>query len=211
MGFIYAFKLKDSQEYRYIGKTINLKHRYIAHKNSSERGENLPIYRWIRSKGLSNIEMIVLEESEDQKLQDLEKLWITKIKDRGDRLLNLTDGGEGTLGYRHTEMQKKEWSDKRKGSITGDKNPNYGKFGPDHPSYGRKFSEETKQKLSEQKLGKNNPNYGKKIPEQTRVKMSLAQKGRPRPRSARSAHVRYHINLKGFSERCNYCTEENND
>jgi group I intron endonuclease len=211
MGFIYAFKLKNKEEYRYIGKTINIKNRYVAHKNSAERGENLPIYRWIRSKGIDNIEMVILEESDDNTLQDLEKLWIAKIKKRGDRLLNLTEGGEGSLGYMHSEEQKKKWSEQRRGSITGEKNPNYGKFGPAHPAYGRKFSEETKQKLSEQKMGENNPNYGKSIPDETRIKMSLAQKGRPRPKSARSAHVRYHINLNGFSEKCNYCIEEKND
>jgi group I intron endonuclease len=211
MGFIYAFKLKNSTEYRYVGKTVNIRNRFIAHKNSAERGENLPLYRWIRSKGIDNVEIVVLQEAEDSVLQDLEVSWIYQIKNRGDRLLNLTDGGEGTLGYRHKEEQKKKWSEERKGSITGVKNPNYGKFGPQHPAYGRKLSEETKKRLSEQKMGENNPNYGKSLNEETKRKMSLAQKGRPRPSSARSAHVRYHINQKGFSEKCKYCIEEKND
>ena len=114
-------------------------------------------------------------------------------------------------GEKHSDEQKRKWSEERKGSITGVKNPNYGKFGPSHPSYGRKLSEEAKQKLSKERLGEKNPNYGKSASEETRKKLSLAQKGKPKPKSARSAHVRYHVNLKGFSERCNYCTEENND
>jgi group I intron endonuclease len=211
MGFIYALKLKDSEEYRYIGKTVNLHKRFTEHKNSAARGENLPIYRWIKSKGIENIEMITLAEGDDSELATLEIEWIARIRKSSHRLLNLTDGGEGATGYRHSEEIKKKWSKERKGSISGSKNPNYGKFGPAHPAYGRKLSEETKEKLAEQKRGANNPNYGKAIPEETKKKMSLAQKGRPRPKSARSAHVRYHVNLDGFSEKCKWCLEEKND
>jgi group I intron endonuclease len=114
-------------------------------------------------------------------------------------------------GRKHSEEQKKKWSEQRKGSITGEKNPNYRKFGPAHPSYGRKLSEETKQRLSEQKRGKNNPNYGKPLSEETRKKLSVAQKGKPKPKSARSAHTRYHVNRNGFSDKCKYCLEEKND
>jgi group I intron endonuclease len=111
-------------------------------------------------------------------------------------------------GAKHSEEQKKKWSEQRKGSITGEKNPNYGKFGPSHPSYGRRLSEETKEKLSIQKMGSNNPNYGKVYTEEEKEAMSKARKGKPMPSSSRSAHTRYHINLGGFSEKCKYCTEE---
>jgi group I intron endonuclease len=112
-----------------------------------------------------------------------------------------------SYGPRHSEEQKAKWSQDRKGSITGEKNPNYGKFGPDHPSYGRKISEEAKKKLSEQRMGKNNPNYGKKYSEEERKEMSRVRKGKPMPSSSRSAHTRYHVNLGGFSEKCKYCKE----
>tara|TARA_B110000977_G_C10864877_1_gene411214 strand:- start:50 stop:682 length:633 start_codon:yes stop_codon:yes gene_type:complete len=209
MGFVYALKLNNNDEYRYIGKTINIRKRFTSHKRSAKKGENLPVYRWMKAKGVENIELLVLEEADNESLFELERSWILKSRLGGHRLLNLTDGGEGAMGYRHTEKQKKEWSEERKGSIAGEKNPNYGKFGPAHPSYGRKCSEETKQRLSDKKRGENNPNYGKSASQETKLKMSLAQKGRPRPSSARSAHTRWHVNKNKASDACKYCKESN--
>lgn len=111
-------------------------------------------------------------------------------------------------GRKHSEEQKKKWSRDRKGSISGAKNPNYRKFGPEHPAYGRKLSEETKKRLSEQKKGEKNPNYGKKLSEETRKKMSEARKGRPMPSSSRSAHTRWHTNKNVISNKCKYCQEQ---
>ncbi len=42
---------------------------------------------------------------------------------------------------------------------------------------GGRFSEETRQKLSESKMGKKNPNYGKAIPTEVKTKMSLSHLG----------------------------------
>jgi len=208
MGYIYAFKLVNSEEFRYLGMTVDLHKRYIRHKSSVTTGENLPLYRWIRAKGFENVEMVVLEEAEYSELPNLEMSWIKQLTEEGHRLLNLTSGGEGALGYRHSEEQKAKWSQERKGSITGDKNPNYGKFGPEHPAYGRKLSEETKKRLSEQKRGEKNPNYGRKLSEETRKKMSEVRKGRPMPSSSRSAHTRWHTNKNVISNKCKYCQEQ---
>lgn len=207
MGFVYAFKLKNNDELRYVGITKNIQKRYIGHKNSASRGENLPLYRWIRSKGIDNIEMIILEEATMDQLSELEVMWISKLKEDGHRLLNLTAGGEGTIGHKHSKEQKTKWSNERKGSIAGDKNPNYGKFGPYHPAYGRKLSEEAKERLSKRMLGANNPNYGKKYSLEERKKMSDTRKGKPMPSSARSAHTRWHTNKNKVSDSCSYCKE----
>lgn len=109
---------------------------------------------------------------------------------------------------KHTREQKEKWSKDRTGSITGDKNPNYGKFGQEHPAFGRKLSEETKKRLSEQKKGEKNPNYGQKLSEETRKKMSEVRKGRPMPSSSRSAHTRWHTNKNVISNKCKYCQEK---
>ncbi|MCK5017278.1 MAG: GIY-YIG nuclease family protein [Candidatus Peribacteraceae bacterium] len=95
--------------------------------------------------------------------------------------LNLTDGGEGTIGYvfteehkmniskaltglKRSEETKKRISEGAMGNIAGsfqteetkkkkselwktDKNPLKGKFGKEHPSYGREISEDHKQKI----------------------------------------------------------------
>jgi hypothetical protein len=108
----------------------------------------------------------------------------------------------------HSQEQKELWSKQRTGTITGDKNPNYGKFGPEHPAYGRTLSEETKERLSEQRKGEKNPNYGRKLSEETRKKMSEVRKGRPMPSSVKSAHTRWHTNKNVISNKCKYCQEQ---
>lgn len=111
-------------------------------------------------------------------------------------------------GKTHTPEQRAAWSISRAGSITGDKNPNFGKFGPDHPAYGRLLSVETRERLSEQKRGELNPNFGKTLSEETRAKISAAQKGISKPKSARSAHTRHHTNKGVQKADCQYCIQD---
>ncbi len=75
-------------------------------------------------------------------------------------LKNLTEGGDGLSGHKHSEETKKKMSESRSGS----KNPNFGK----------KFSEEHKKKLSEAKKGDKNPKYwsGKKFSEDHKKRLS---------------------------------------
>ena len=74
-------------------------------------------------------------------------------------LLNMTGGGEGTSGYRHTsdrkdkirQKQLKRWTDEEKTKIKGDKNSFYGK----------KHTEDTKKRIGilskKRNQGCNNP------------------------------------------------------
>ena len=52
--------------------------------------------------------------------------------------------------------------------FSGENNPQFGKFGLDHPAYGNKHTQETKRKLSE-------ANQGKKLPEETKKKISVTR------------------------------------
>jgi group I intron endonuclease len=210
-GTIYAIKLIGSNEYRYVGLSVQPEVRFRQHINSTKNGKTLPINNFIKKYGENNVEWIELEVLPENKLKRAEQKWILKLKSEGHNLLNLTDGGEGIFGFRHSEEQKQKWSEMRRGSITGDKNPNYGKFGKDHPAYGRVLSEETKQRLSQNKSGTGNPNYGKKISDETKQKMSDSQKGKPKPSSSKSAHTRYHANKNVVSDKCKHCIKENYD
>jgi len=108
-------------------------------------------------------------------------------------------------GAKHSAEQRARWSAERAGTNTGASNPNYGKFGADHPSYGHTMSEEARRAMSESRKGAGNPNYGKVASAETRAKMSAARRGRPQPSSRRSAHTRYHVNRDGWSPRCLLC------
>lgn len=166
-----------------------------------------------------------------------EQRWIAHFRAKGAQLLNLTDGGHGGLGYRwtdaqraklrgrpvsrvslpgelnpmygrqHTDEQKAKWRLQRAGTNSGPSNPNFGKFGPEHPSYGRVLSEATRHTLSEQKLGIKNPNFGKSPSPETRQKMSAARKGRPMPSSVKNAHTRHHTNKNIYNGNCRWCVQ----
>jgi hypothetical protein len=111
-------------------------------------------------------------------------------------------------GKHHTAEQRAKWKVARKGTNTGAANPNFGKFGPDHPSYGHTMSDESRAKLSAMRKGPLNPNYGKTASAETRAKRRAAQLGISKPSSARSAHTRYHANRDVVREGCRYCTED---
>ncbi len=110
-------------------------------------------------------------------------------------------------GRTHGASQRAKWSKLRKGSNVGPDNPNYGKFGENHPGFGRVMSQEAREGLAEQRRGVRNPNYGLKASDETRAKMSAVRKGRPMPSSRRSAHTRYHTNRGIRKDTCRYCTE----
>ena len=75
-------------------------------------------------------------------------------------LVNITDGGGGRLGARHTEESKRKIGEESKNRIRQPR------------------SEETKLKLSLANLGKVGPNKGKSPSEETRKKISNSLKGR---------------------------------
>jgi group I intron endonuclease len=213
LGFIYGLQLKTSDQIRYVGQARNIKKRFGQHVLSTRNGSSLPVHNWIRKYGGENIESVVLVSAPISDLNQLEIFWINKLRLEGKDLLNLTDGGGGSRGRMHSLEQRKTWSEQRKGSISGEKNPNWGKFGPKHHAYGKRLSEETKKKLSDSKKGEKNHNYGKTLSDETKKKMSLVRKGRPQPTSAKSAHTRWHVNKNRVNDQCKWCigvTNENN-
>lgn len=111
-------------------------------------------------------------------------------------------------GRSHSPEQRARWSRLRKGTHAGPENPNYGKFGDAHPSFGHVMSEESRARLAEQRRGPGNPNYGRQASDETRAKMSAVRKGRPMPSSRRSAHTRYHTNRGIRNETCRYCIQD---
>lgn len=108
----------------------------------------------------------------------------------------------------HSAEQRAKWSVARKGTNVGPDNPNYGKFGADHPSFGHVMPAEAKARLSEMRKGAGNPNFGRTASNETRAKMSEARRGRPMPSSRRSAHTRHHTNKGVFKDTCQYCLDQ---
>lgn len=110
---IYALCDPLTGEVRYVGKTIrSLRQRLMQHRIASRKGA-LPVNRWMRKHHGVNLTgpYIKLLEIVPNGFDwaEREKAWISKF---GQRLLNLTNGGEGLSGHVFTDEHKAKISAK---------------------------------------------------------------------------------------------------
>ena len=107
MAFIYKITNNLNQKF-YIGFTSqkNPKWRFNQHLSTarSKKRNNQPIIRAIKKYGEENFSFEVLLEGEEKFLLNIEEpRLIAELKPE----YNATFGGEGILGYKHTEITKK--------------------------------------------------------------------------------------------------------
>jgi hypothetical protein len=94
-------------------------------------------------------------------------------------------------GQHHSEESKRKMSDANRGkcpseearqlmsaSHCGSRNVNFGKFGDEHPMFGRHHSDESKKKMSESHCGKLHYLFGKHHSEETKRKISESERGK---------------------------------
>ena len=174
----YIYKITNQLNNKiYVGKhhTDNLDDGYM--------GSGRLIKKAIQKYGIENFtkEYLAFCDNEE-KLNWFEKFYIKKHKAR-EAGYNLTDGGDGTIGYNHTNEYKKYMSALYKGSG----NPMYGKnveyyMTPEaikekrrktsESNKGKHFmTDERKQKISEMNKGKTSPMKDKHHIEETKQKM----------------------------------------
>ena len=92
----------------YVGLTTDLKDRFTKYKSRSKKPTQAVHYA-IRKYGWDNITKIILERSDDATLRHLaerEKHYIKYYGSFGKNGYNCTEGGEGTVGYKHTRKAK---------------------------------------------------------------------------------------------------------
>jgi group I intron endonuclease len=155
---------------RYVGLTKHdLETRWGQHvKDALYERSNMLLHKAIRKNGADGFVRTVIDtgESEEQ-LRQLEKDWIEVLGTHVSRGgYNLTLGGDGLLGYKHTAETKRRMSESRK----GEQNPNFGK------DWGFKWvdhSEKLKE-FSESRVGEGNPFKGKHHSEEARKKIGEA-------------------------------------
>ena len=128
-GIIYGLRCPLSSEIRYVGQTIiKLNRRLTQHK--CDKRHNPYKINWINK--LENLDILnelkieLLEECTVELLNEREKYWIEKIKNDGNILVNMTDGGDTNYVVNRDAIERM-----RQKLI--------GKF------IGRKLSEKTKQ------------------------------------------------------------------
>lgn len=126
-------------------------------------------------------------ESAGEKEKEFIKLYGKRDNNTG-CLVNITDGGDGILGVRHTEETRKKIGEESRNRKRGPRSPetkeklrlaNLGKVGN---RLGSKVSEETKLKLRLANLGKVGPNKGKAMSEETKRKISETKRLNPAPK-----------------------------
>jgi predicted DNA-binding protein YlxM (UPF0122 family) len=106
--FIYALCDPDTEEIRYIGKANSIRRRYSDHINECKTSRKSHKISWIKSLLVKNKKPLI--KILDEVPQDDWKLWevhyIDLYKLKGANLTNLTEGGQGGNGYKHTEESK---------------------------------------------------------------------------------------------------------
>lgn len=86
-------------------------------------------------------------------------------------LVNLTDGGEGSYGFRHTEESKRKISEIKKKlyAENPDAHASKGRLGPLSGFYGKKHTEESIEKIRQRFKGEGAPWWGKSPPNAKKV------------------------------------------
>lgn len=114
---IYALCNTKTKEIRYIGKTVqSLLARYRRHAAYAKSGSDLYVHRWWRSLSEPPT-IIVIEEVPRELSSDAEIRHIAEHKRNGARLTNLTDGGDGMLGRKHSDEHKEHMRSLMKGRV----------------------------------------------------------------------------------------------
>lgn len=158
---------------KYIGKATSFKGRKAYHMSKLRNGihDNDYLQKSYNLHGEENFIIYVVEECNMEDLSEREIFYIKEWNTKTPNGYNLTDGGDGSYGYKHTPENILKIS----------KNRDY-KSGEEHPFFNKHHTEETKILISEK--NKSNPIFGimrrgKKVTEESKKKMSDAKMGKP--------------------------------
>jgi group I intron endonuclease len=122
----------------YVGQSVSCNARWVAHKSASKRGihNNGHLQAAFDKYGTNNFMFFVIEECSEEVRDERERYWINHFNSCDENCgYNMQTGG--SFGKRHAESTKRKIGDAHRGEK------NY--------FYGKKFSNEHKEKLSKAK------------------------------------------------------------
>ncbi len=197
MNTAYVYTLTDPRNGMpfYVGKGHGKRceaHLDEAKYYTKRKSKKLNKIRKLMSLGMKPIITKVEENVSDAQAIDFECFLIAEMRDIGIPLTNMTDGGDGAQGYKHTEEHKKYVTQLFKGRIVSEETKQ--KMRKPKSEEGRaniakarltttyRPSEETKRKTSEALLGRASPMKGRKQSDEAKAKMSAWRKGKAKPK-----------------------------
>ena len=175
VGDIYMIRNKLNNK-MYVGQTIfDAEKRYKQHIDMAlHKKDNKELYNSMRKHGVENFELIILETGVSvEQLDEREVYYIEKF-DTYNNGYNYTKGGGGIRGYHHSEETRRKMGIAISNSMWKINTPERtAKISATQK--GRKFTEEHKRHIAESvhdREGAGNPFYGKKHTDETKQKIS---------------------------------------
>ena len=149
--YVYEHIRRDTGAVFYVGKGHGGRH-------CSKQYRNQYWHNVVNKAGGFDHRVIFTDSSEDLIfLVEMEK--IDQLRKLGVKLVNLTDGGEGRSGLKHSDYTKKLLSEKRKGKSHKHTPESIEKIR--RANTGVVFSEERKQKIGQKAIGRKMPAHVK--------------------------------------------------
>jgi hypothetical protein len=189
MAYVYRHIRLDKNEPFYIGIGSDSDGKYTRAKSKENRNNH-----WNNIIDCTQYKIEILFDDltwEEANEKEIELVALYGRRDLGlGNLVNLTNGGEGMVGYKHSEETRKKMSNSQIGKKLSEftrKKMSDSRSGEKHIMFGKKLNESHIEKLKEnhwtKKEGFMHPMYGKKHNEDTKQKMSEKAKGRKSPMS----------------------------
>lgn len=140
---VYTLSSSRNSEVRYVGQTTQtIAARLRQHRSDSSVRCSTPVRKWIAREIAAGFEIMINAVVTDANLHATEIEIIAKYRAQGYRLLNITNGGEGTLGFSHVGRKRPDLANRNRA--------NRGKTG-------HSVSEEAKAKISAANTGRKKP------------------------------------------------------
>lgn len=116
----------------YVGKATSIKARWSKHKTAAiakNPNDYTYFHKAMNKYGFDNFKVEqVAEYKTEREALDAEIFYIKEWKCRDKNIgYNLTDGGDGASGFKHSEETKIKMSESKKGANVGEENPFFGK------------------------------------------------------------------------------------
>ena len=175
MAIVYQHIREDKNCVFYIGIELDTEKKIATGKRARKKHGRSNMWKKVTNKTTYKIEILYTNLTNEEAI-DIEKNLIThygrKDQNKGE-LVNHTNGGEGTIGYNHSDETKLKIAEKAKNRICSDET----RKKISETSLGKKMSKECIDKKSEYMKG-NEYFKGKTHSEETKKKMSEAAKNR---------------------------------